>query len=110
MVLQMARPQKNPKTGVYYYRQKVPTDLRQIVGRSEVSRSLRTKDPEDAKRLNAVQVRKQALEWETLRAKPEPLPQKQIIALSGVAYRDYLAMLEQRTGGSRGLARISSAP
>lgn len=98
MVLQMARPQKNSRSGVYYYRQKVPADLRQIVGRTEVSRSLRTKDPEEAKRLNAIEVRKQALEWEALRRKPEPLPQKQIVALSGVAYRDYLAMLENEPG------------
>lgn len=98
MVLQMARPQKNSRSGVYYYRQKVPADLRKIVGRTEVSRSLRTKDPEEAKRLNAAEVRKQAVEWEALRSKPEPLPQREIVALSGVAYRDYLAMLENEPG------------
>lgn len=89
---------KNSRSGVYYYRQKVPADPRQIVGRTEVSRSLRTKDPEEAKRLNAIEVRKQTLEWEALRSKPEPLPQKQIVALSGVAYRDYLSMLENEPG------------
>ena len=45
MVLQMARPQKNPNSGVYYFRQKTPADLVAAFGRKEVSWSLGTKDP-----------------------------------------------------------------
>ncbi|MFT4150588.1 MAG: hypothetical protein QM656_10365 [Paracoccaceae bacterium] len=61
MALQMARPQKNKKSGVYYFRQRVPTDLRRILGDKIVSRSLRTKDPETAKLRNVEEVRKQAV-------------------------------------------------
>ena len=36
MILAMNRPHKNPKTGVYYFRQKVPADLRKLVGKAAV--------------------------------------------------------------------------
>lgn len=64
MALQMARPFEHPKTGVYYFRQRVPTDLRPLLGNKIISRSLRTKDPERAKVLNASEVQKQAMAWE----------------------------------------------
>lgn len=32
MALQMACPYKYPRTGVYYFRQYIPTDLRGILG------------------------------------------------------------------------------
>lgn len=98
MVLQMARPQKNPKSGVYYFRQKTPADLVAVFGRKEVSWSLRTKDPGEAKARNVEAVRKQAMAWERLRKRPEPLPHKQIVALSGVFYRDYMAAMELEPG------------
>lgn len=98
MVLQMARPQKNPKSGVYYFRQKTPADLVAVFGRREVSRSLGTKDPEEAKLRNVDEVRKQALIWERLRKRPEPIPHQQIVALSGVIYRDHMAALDLEPG------------
>lgn len=72
MVLQMARPQKNPKSGVYYFRQKTPADLVAVFGRKEVGWSLRTKDPDEAKARNVEAVRKQAMAWERLRSRPAP--------------------------------------
>ncbi|WP_368045134.1 DUF6538 domain-containing protein [Paracoccus sp. SCSIO 75233] len=39
----MPRPQKHPKTGIYYYRQRVPVDLHGQLGNKTVTRSLRTK-------------------------------------------------------------------
>jgi integrase len=98
MVLQMARPTKNAKTGVYYFRQKTPVDLVAIVGKKEVGWSLGTKDPEQAKVLNTLAVQKQALAWDRYRKRPEPLPHPQIVALSGILYRDYMAMLELEPG------------
>lgn len=98
MVLQMARPTKNAKTGVYYFRQKTPADLVQVVGKKEVGWSLGTKDPEQAKVLNTLAVQKQAKIWERYRKRPEPLPHAKIVALSGVLYRDYMAMLAQEPG------------
>lgn len=98
MVLQMARPYKHPKTGVYYFRQRVPTDLRSLLGDKIVSRSLRTKDKEQAKLRNVVEVQKQAMIWERHRKQPEPLPFAQIVALSGQLYRDIMATLELEPG------------
>lgn len=49
MVLLMSRPQIHPRTGVYWFRMRVPADLVAVVGRKEVSRSLATKDPAEAR-------------------------------------------------------------
>jgi hypothetical protein len=98
MVLQMSRPTKSAKTGVYYFRQKTPADLVGIVGKKEVGWSLRTKDPEQAKVLNTLAVQKQAMVWERYRKRPEPLPHAKIVALSGILYRDYMANLELEPG------------
>lgn len=92
MALQMARPYKHPKTGIYYYRQKIPADLRPKLGDKIISRSLHTRDPQTAKTRNAEEVRKQALLWDRYRKEPEPLTQKQIVALSGTLYRDIMAI------------------
>ena len=86
MALQMARPFKHPRYGVYYFRQRVPADLRSILGDKIVSRSLRTKDPEEAKLRHADEMRKQSLIWAAHRSKPEPLPHKQIVALAGLGH------------------------
>jgi integrase len=98
MVLQMARPTKNAKTGVYYFRQKTPADLVAIVGKKEVGWSLGTKDPEQAKVLNTTAVQKQAMVWERYRKRPEHLPHAKMVALSGILYRDYMATLELEPG------------
>ena len=100
MVLQMARPTKNPKTGIYYFRQKTPADLdlRPLLGDKIISWSLRTKDPDQAKVLNAGAVVKQARVWERHRKQPEPLPHAQIVALSGILYRDVMASMELEPG------------
>ncbi|MCB5410526.1 site-specific integrase [Pseudogemmobacter faecipullorum] len=101
MVLQMSRPHKNPKSGVYYFRQKTPADLVTVFRRKEVSRSLRTKDPHEAKLRNVDEVRKQELIWAALRKRPEPLPHQQIVALSGILYRDHMAAMELEPGSPK---------
>lgn len=50
MVLSMARPWKHPRTGTYYLRQRVPHDLRAVLGKGLVKHALGTKDPVEAKR------------------------------------------------------------
>ena len=49
MILAMARPWKHPKTGVYWFRRRVPARLLTSVGKREEKRSLRTKDLSEAK-------------------------------------------------------------
>ncbi len=87
MVLQMSRPHKDKNTGIYYFRQKTPADLRQKYGKSEVGWLLRTKCKDEAKLRHAEALRKQALIWQSLRAEPGALPHKQIMALVGVSGR-----------------------
>lgn len=40
----MARPWHHPKTGMCWFRQRVPKELRFLLGRSEERRTLRTKE------------------------------------------------------------------
>ncbi|WP_181319021.1 DUF6538 domain-containing protein [Rhodobacter aestuarii] len=94
----MSRPHKNPKTGVYYFRQRTPSDLVAVFGKTEVSKSLGTKDPEEAKVRHALAAQEQSKAWNRLRKRPEPLPHRQIVALSGEAYRDSMAALEKEPG------------
>jgi hypothetical protein len=71
MVLQMPRPFKKPETGVYYLRRIVPSDIRALTGKTEVRRSLKTKDPRTAARRFAEAAREVEKEWEELRREPE---------------------------------------
>ena len=98
MVLHMSRPYKNPKTGVYYFRQKTPADLRKAFGKWEAIRSLHTKDPDLARQRHAVEAVKQVNIWKSLRATPSALPHKKLMALVG-DYRNKLdAALEEEPG------------
>lgn len=47
----MIRPWKHPKTGVYYFRQRVPRDLVAAAGKDTVKWTLGTKDPEEVRRV-----------------------------------------------------------
>tara|TARA_R110000751_G_scaffold132651_6_gene235152 strand:+ start:245 stop:898 length:654 start_codon:yes stop_codon:yes gene_type:complete len=64
MVLAMTRPQKHPKTGVYYFRQRVPTDLVSVLGKAEEKFSLRTKDIAEAKAKYLTARQKVQNEWD----------------------------------------------
>jgi hypothetical protein len=49
MVLMMARPWRDPRTGTYYCRKKIHESLRPFMGGAwEYKRSLQTKDPQEA--------------------------------------------------------------
>jgi integrase len=63
MVLQIPRPFKKPETGVYYYRRIVPNDLKATLGKAEVRRSLKTKDPKTAARRFTEVAREVEQEW-----------------------------------------------
>ncbi|PZX38975.1 hypothetical protein LY56_02984 [Roseinatronobacter thiooxidans] len=98
MVLHMSRPVKNSKTGVFYFRQKTPADLRRTFGKAEVSWSLNTKDEAEAKTRHAEAFQKQARVWQALRAKPEPIPHKKIMTMAGGFYRTLVASVEDEPG------------
>lgn len=100
MTLTMPRPIKDPKSGIYYIRVRVPSDLTALVGRAEVSKSLRTREPAEAKERFATEYAAIQRRWAALRAKPEPLPLKQIVSLAGRVYQRLMATLEDEPGES----------
>lgn len=100
MVLAMSRPFKRPKTGTYYFRKAVPLDLQPLVGKKEEKRALGTKDPAEARRLHAEMAARVHREWHVLRSEAVPLTQKQIVALSGILYRDLRDLVGEEPGSS----------
>jgi integrase len=98
MVLAMTRPWKHPKTSVYYLRQRVPADLVATIGKKEVKVSLGTKDPTEAKLRHVTALQNIQDQWRLVRAKPEPLTQKQIFALAGEAYREWVEQHDEQPG------------
>lgn len=45
----IAQPFRHPDSGIYYLRRRVPDDLRQIIGKTEIRRSLNTRHHQQAK-------------------------------------------------------------
>jgi hypothetical protein len=61
-------------------------DLTASFGRTEVPKSLRTRETAEAKERFATEYAAIQRRWAALRAKPEPLPLKQIVSLAGRVY------------------------
>lgn len=100
MVLAMSRPWKHPETGSYYFRKAVPDDLRPLIGKREEKRSLRTKDPAVAKQRHTEVAAEVERAWRAYRAKPEPLSQREITALAGLIYNEWVGgKLTEEPGG-----------
>lgn len=86
------------KTGVYWFRKAVPKDLQAALGKREFLRSLRTKDPTEARTLHANVAAELEKHWKALRSPAETLTQKQVIALAGVFYLELTAELSDEPG------------
>lgn len=87
MVLQMPSPIKHPKTGVYWLKVRVPSDLVGLVGTKTISRTLSTKDPAAAKVAFTATLGDLQREWKALRSESVRLTHKQVVALSGERYK-----------------------
>lgn len=120
-VLRMARPQNRKDTKNYQFRKRIPADVlsktqgqciafRLPGGRDDgectvsvkvreiISFSLRTSNKSLAKERHAA-VLAQCQQWcDSIRNGPRPLSQKQIIALAGEWYREWIARLESEPG------------
>jgi len=72
MVLAMSRPFKHPKTGVYWLRKRLPADIAELTGRSIITKTLGTKDPEEAKRKHAAVLAELEFEWAQIRLRGRP--------------------------------------
>lgn len=68
----MPRPWRDPITGLFYIRVRVPKALVDLVGRTVVKRSLGTKDPEEAKRRFPAALAKLQSTWAPADAVGEP--------------------------------------
>ena len=91
MALSMSRPWKHPKTGIFWLRKRVPKDLVSIVGKAEVSRSLETRDPAEAKTRHLQALAELEAQWANLRADPQSLTLEDIRELSSFAHDRWLA-------------------
>jgi hypothetical protein len=63
VTLAMTRPWKHPDSGLYWFRRRVPDDLRQALGRREERFSLGTREPGEAKRLHALKFAEVEERW-----------------------------------------------
>jgi hypothetical protein len=108
----MPSPYKHPKTGVYWYRQRVPADLlSRAVGQNvsvtidgcpsslrvgaELKVSLRTKAPRRAKELAQEAEAQFHLVWASFKSGPVTLSMRDCVALSGDIYRTMSALFEE---------------
>lgn len=86
----MARPFKHPKSGIFYFRKKVPSGLRAILGCAEEKISLRTKDPADAKIAHAKILAEVESRWKNLAQGVQSLTHKQIESIAGAIYKELI--------------------
>ncbi|SDR08945.1 hypothetical protein SAMN05519103_00696 [Rhizobiales bacterium GAS113] len=98
MVLCMSRPFKHPETGVYYFRKAVPDHLREALGKREEKRSLRTKEPAEARRKFAAVASEVERQCATLRSDAVSLTHKEAYALAGRWYGWFVSRFEDDPG------------
>jgi integrase len=115
MVISMSRPWRHPDTGIWYYRGRVPADLKaQLAGKTVsiqvgdetstvkispiIKISLRTRDVSEARvRHSSVQTQLQE-RWAAARKGTISLTHKQIVALAGLWYRDLVLTNQDEPG------------
>ena len=90
MVLSMPRPQLRSGSHTYRLRRRVPADLVAVVGRREVTLSLKTKDPAEAKRLMAEELVKLETRWATLRRGPQTLSEREAHEIAAAVHDAWL--------------------
>jgi hypothetical protein len=114
MALIMARPWKDPRSGVWHLRQRVPQDLIHLKGQNVtlpvggisaavkigaiVQISLRTKDTREAKERHSKADAALRKFWDSQRAGPIRLTQKQALALAGTLYDAFAKGFENNPG------------
>jgi hypothetical protein len=89
MALSMSRPWKHPDSGYYWFRRRVPDDIRVLVGKREERLSLGTRDPVEAKRLHALKLAEIEERWSNFRRSqrqlsPDEIAREAALAAAGV--------------------------
>ena len=90
----MTRPWKHPDSGFYWFRKRVPDDLREAIGKREERFSLGTRDPTEAKRLHVLKLAEVEERWSNLRAGQRPLSPDDIARLASEIGDQFRAQLE----------------
>lgn len=96
MVLAMSRPSRHPKTGIFWLRKRVPSDLVARVGRAIEYFSLQTREPVEAKQRHAEAVARLEARWAELR-RGEPTDTSGAVGDTSPASRS----LSEREAGQR---------
>ena len=94
MVLRMTRPYLNGS--IYWLRKKVPDDLRPILGKTEEKKSLRTRDPAEARVRFAKAVAEIEETWSRLRGELTELTPREAFGLAGELHREFVAQREDK--------------
>ncbi|WP_193316396.1 site-specific integrase [Methylorubrum populi] len=90
MVLAMSRPHKRSKSGNFWLRKRVPKDVAALAGRTMEYYSLKTSDPDEAKRRYAEEIVKLEARWASLRAGPRQISEREAHELAASLYDDML--------------------
>ena len=93
----MSRPWPHPKTGVLWFRKRVPKDLLALVGKREEKASLGTKDVAEAKRRHAAHAALVERRWQNLRAGARRLNLLEVNAIAGEFYEDLIPRFQAGT-------------
>ncbi len=111
MALRMARPIKHPTSGMYLFKQRVPSDLALsargrvalpldgkdvsvAISAGYVQMSLRTKDAAIAASRHVEADAALRRYWQAIRSGPRPLSHRQAVAVSADAYRDRIGEID----------------
>ena len=111
MALRMARPIKHPTSGMYLFKQRVPSDLALTargrvalpldgkdvsvaISAGYVQMSLRTKDAAIAASRHVEADAALRRYWQAIRSGPRPLSHRQAVAVSADAYRDRIVEID----------------
>jgi integrase len=86
MVLAMSGPTPHPKTGIFWLRKRVPTDVAELAGRTMEYYSLRTRDPNEARRRYAEEIAKLEARWASLRAGRRQLSEREAHEIASSLY------------------------
>src|SRR3712207_3634122 len=86
----MSHPFKHPKTGIFWLRKRVPKDLVAVLGRAEVTRSLETRDPGEAKSRLVRALSDLEAQWANLRAGPRTLTEEEAHGMAAPVYDQWL--------------------
>ncbi|WP_425373709.1 DUF6538 domain-containing protein [Lichenihabitans psoromatis] len=90
----ISRPFQHPKTGIFWVRKAVPADPRILVGKREELRSLKTRDPNEAKRLFVHALAERESRWANLRRRPSIITEREAHELTqSTSSAGWLALL-----------------